>query len=753
MPDASAATLHATEAGTGKAEHGADRPPSAAAFSVATSVELALVSTRGRLVYASIYAVASLLIHPWVVPAVWIALIFLWELKVRVAFDRAVLRQPAARAEPIYAAVNFVGACLYYFIALLGLASGSTIGVAIATTWIAGAFMSNFIYFGANRRLLLSVLGPGIAAALVGPFLASGLQLQSAAISALILIGLISTRGFALDQQALLRTLADRQVALSDVERKLSVAIEASGDGLFDLDLVGGETHVSDTWLAMLGYAPGEAPPALLRDWRQSIHPDDLPALQAVYAAHFRGETPHASSEHRMRCKDGQYKWVLARGRLVERMPDGRPWRIVGAMMDLSARKALEQQLETARDVAEGANHAKGVFLANMSHEIRTPLNGVIGTAGALARRPLAAPEREMVALIQSSGQTLDRLLSDILDQAKIEAGEFELLVAPFDLRDTIETAAELMRARADEKGVSFRVVYADAARGSFSGDGVRLRQIVSNLASNAIKFTPAGEVTIRVDCREPDQPGAPSRLTIEVSDTGVGFDAEAARRLFARFTQADGSISRQFGGTGLGLAICKALVELMGGEIGVVSEPGVGSTFTVGIPLVRTVSLDDYEARRDAGAQAADSSDIAAAMGQLRILLAEDHPTNQRVVQLILEPSGVDLTIVGNGREAVEIFRPGRFDLILMDMQMPIMDGLAATREIRRLERASCATPTPIAMLTANAMSEHREQAMAAGADHLIAKPITPESLTLGVEFTLATAEPPPERGLSTPG
>jgi signal transduction histidine kinase/CheY-like chemotaxis protein len=434
---------------------------------------------------------------------------------------------------------------------------------------------------------------------------------------------------------------------------------------------------------------------------------------------------------------------VLARGQLAERTAAGRPRRIIGATMDLSARKAMEQQLEAARDVAESANHAKGVFLANMSHEIRTPLNGVIGTAGALARRPLAAEEREMVALIQASGQTLDRLLSDILDQAKIEAGQFELIVAPFDLRHEIETAAELMRARADEKGIGFGVTYAAGARGTFAGDAVRIRQIVSNLASNAIKFTAAGDVRIHVDCLEPDTPGAPSRLRLEVVDSGIGFDPEAARRLFTRFTQADGSISRQFGGTGLGLAICRTLVDLMQGEIRAASEPGVGSTFTVELPLLRTVSLADYDALTAAGADRCEpSADAAGTMARLRILLAEDHPTNQRVAQLILEPAGVDLTIVGNGREAVEIFQPNLFDLILMDMQMPVMDGLTATREIRRRERELGIAPTPIAMLTANAMCEHKDQAAAAGAHHLIAKPITPESLMAGVERTLLRAD-----------
>jgi CheY-like chemotaxis protein/anti-sigma regulatory factor (Ser/Thr protein kinase) len=378
------------------------------------------------------------------------------------------------------------------------------------------------------------------------------------------------------------------------------------------------------------------------------------------------------------------------------------------------------------------------MFVANMSHEIRTPLNGVIGTAGALARTDLTPAQHEMLDLVQSSGQVLERMLSDILDQAKIESGAFQLQIARFDLRPAVEAAAELMRARADEKGVGFHVTYGDAADGAFEGDAVRLKQIVSNLASNAIKFTHAGEVRILVDVT--DGEGAdPARLRIEVSDTGIGFDTEAAERLFGRFVQADGSTSRQFGGTGLGLSISKTLVELMGGSISATSEPGVGSCFIAEIPLSRAQSLADYRRQRARAAEPADGlSDLNACLAGLRILLAEDHPTNQRVVQLILGPVGIDLTIVENGRDAVDAFQREHFDLVLMDMQMPLMDGLAATREIRRHESAAGAPRTPIAMFTANAMDEHRAMAAAAGSDHHIPKPITPESLLAGIVAAL---------------
>jgi CheY-like chemotaxis protein/anti-sigma regulatory factor (Ser/Thr protein kinase) len=329
---------------------------------------------------------------------------------------------------------------------------------------------------------------------------------------------------------------------------------------------------------------------------------------------------------------------------------------------------------------------------------------------------------------VQSSAQVLERLLTDILDQSKLEAGEFELQNEPFHLRAAVESASSLMRARAEEKGLAFNIAYADAADGVFEGDAVRLRQIVSNLAGNAIKFTESGRIDVTVAAELPASEGAPTLITLTVSDTGIGFEAEKAERLFSRFVQADGSISRRFGGTGLGLAISKALTEMMGGEIEAKSSPGVGSVFTVRLPMHRVAEV-----------LAADHDEtVELDITGLRILLAEDHPTNQRVMQLILSPFGADLTIVEDGCAAVEAFAAASFDLVLMDMQMPRMDGLAATREIRRIEAETRAPRTPLAMLTANAMDEHRAQAAAAGADFHIAKPVTPESLLAGIAATL---------------
>jgi len=724
--------------------------PPATAFDVRTAIELAWHGLFDRVAFAAVYAGLSLFVLPWIEPAAWIAVILVWELAVTPVLDRAVLRLPEDRAAAAYALCNLVGAAIFQGVAFLCLINGSPIGVAIAATWIGGAVLNVFVFASASRQLMLATLFPAAAVSILGPWLAYGLSWKSAIIPVLLALAGLASRRFSLDHGVLLSQLADRQVAFADLERKLSVAIEASGDGLFELDLIAGEFVVSPTWLAMLGYAPDEVE-SPIADWRVFVHPDDVAKVEQDFAAHFRGETAHTAVEQRMRCKDGAYKWVLSRARLVSRTAAGRPWQIVGTTIDLTARKALEHELEAARDLAESANDAKSVFVANMSHEIRTPLNGVIGVAGALAGTRLSARQREMLALIESSGHMLEQILSDILDQAKIEAGNFELQIAPFDLRREVESAAELMRPRTDEKGLSFQVAFAASAEGMFQGDAVRLKQIVSNLASNAIKFTSSGAVTVKVEAVDPTKDGDPTLVRIDVTDSGIGFDAETADRLFSRFVQADGSISRQFGGTGLGLAICKQLTDLMGGRITARSRPGDGSVFSVEIPMMRSMTIAEYRARSaseaDRGDGAAGSADHLA---KIRILLAEDHPTNQRVVQLILEPTGIALTTVDNGQEAVDTFRPGLFDLILMDMQMPVMDGLAATRAIRELEAKAGCGQTPIAMFTANAMDEHLAQAAEAGANHHIAKPITPERLLAGIELALNSAPADETTGLA---
>ena len=331
---------------------------------------------------------------------------------------------------------------------------------------------------------------------------------------------------------------------------------------------------------------------------------------------------------------------------------------------------------------------------------------------------------------------TLERLVSDILDVSKIEAGQLDLESRPFDLEEALEPLA-VMGARAEDKGLAFRVERSPEARGLFVGDSTRIRQVLGNLLSNAIKFTAEGSVTVRIEAwpDDPDAPGKAHQLAIMVEDTGVGFNAGHAARLFERFNQEDGTITRRFGGTGLGLSICRSLVMMMGGSIEARSTPGAGSRFRFVLPLDRSGSLADYDTRDSGNGSAA----LPVTVRSLRVLLAEDHPTNQRVVQLILGGQGAEVVIADDGAQAVAAFEAGTFDVVLMDMQMPVMDGLTATRAIRAFEASMPDRPrTPVVMLSANAMAEHRADSEAAGADSHVAKPITAVSLLAGIQAVL---------------
>ncbi len=382
------------------------------------------------------------------------------------------------------------------------------------------------------------------------------------------------------------------------------------------------------------------------------------------------------------------------------------------------------RRLRAAQHRAEEANRTKSEFLANMSHEIRTPLNGVVSMADALARRELEPQEHEMVELIRSSSATLERLLSDILDSARIESGQVAIEKAAFDLEQAVQDVAALWRARAGETGVNLEVEFDPSLAGRVEGDPVRVRQVLTNLVSNALKFTSEGRVRVSVEAMGGD------RVAFRVSDTGVGFDADQKGRIFGRFQQADGSITRRYGGTGLGLAISSALVELMGGALDCDSTPGQGSVFWFEIPLPLVEA---------APAGAAAESSLESAEVPLRVLLADDHPANRKVVEIMLSATPMKLVSVEDGRQAVDAFARGGFDLVLMDMQMPVMDGLTATAAIRRLEAERNLARTPVIMLTANAMAEHVEAGRAAGADAHLAKPITMDSLFAAIETAMA--------------
>ena len=492
---------------------------------------------------------------------------------------------------------------------------------------------------------------------------------------------------------------------------RLRDAIDAMPNGLavYDADdrLVAWNGAFADFAGPAAGIAPGAPRQALVR-----VLADKLAAARGEPA----GELADIASGEAIELPSGDGRWWRVERRETRRGGS------VSAFVEITAQKA-------AVAAAEDASLAKTAFLANMSHELRTPLNGVMGVASALRREVTSAQGQEMLSLIEDSARTLERVLSDVLDLSKIEARKIQIEQRDFDLRREIEAAVMPFAARAADRGIGFRLQM-DADEGpAVVGDALRLRQILSNLVSNAVKFTDVGEVTIAVETHEAAHGW---EVAVEVRDTGIGFDAAEADRLFEAFEQHDASTTRRFGGTGLGLPICKGLADLLGGRLTVTSQPGQGTCFR----------LEARFAHASAVATDPAAPFDTTQLRPLRVLLAEDHPTNQRVVQLLLEPYGADLVIVEDGEAAVARCC-GRepFDLVLMDMQMPVMDGLTATRRIRAWEAAEGRAPIPVAMLTANATAEHIVMARAAGAHHHIAKPISAESLVAGIEATLAIA------------
>ncbi len=391
------------------------------------------------------------------------------------------------------------------------------------------------------------------------------------------------------------------------------------------------------------------------------------------------------------------------------------------------------RQLQDARLATEAASEAKSAFLARMSHEIRTPLNGVLGMTQAMAGEgDLSATHRERLGVIRQSGEALLTILNDILDLSKVEAGKLDLEVIPFDLVEVVDGVAAAFEPQAAAKGLGFRVAYEPDAAGRYRGDPTRVRQILYNLLGNALKFTAAGEIGVTLRRHE-------GRLVLAIWDTGIGIEPEHLARLFGRFHQAEISTHRRYGGAGLGLSICRELAELMGGAIEVASEPGAGSTFTVTLALERLGESESPGPAKGAAEPAA---------RELRVLAAEDNAVNQLVLRTLLGQIDIDPLFVGDGAEAVAAWRDSDFDLILMDAQMPVMDGLAAMRAIREAEAASGRPRTPILALTANAMRHQVSEYEAAGADGHVAKPIDAASLYAAIDAAVAASSAEPSLG-----
>jgi PAS domain S-box-containing protein len=506
------------------------------------------------------------------------------------------------------------------------------------------------------------------------------------------------------------------QRKLKEYEERLKLALTNVGDNYWEHNFKTGKTYFSNPGNVLLGYNIEEYPDGAAL-WWDRVHPDDKAILQENDEKYKQGLIDHHTNEYRVIHKDGTIQWVFDRGVVTEKDDKGMPVVIIGTHIDITQQKILELELTQAKNAAEASTRAKEMFLANMSHEIRTPMNAILGMTNQLSKTTLNKTQHFYLNTVQSAAENLLIIINDILDLTKIESGKLSLEKIGFEPKAVLARTMQVMMHRAEEKGIAFVNSFCDASLSPvLLGDPYRLNQVILNLVSNSIKFTKKGSVDIT--CSVISDTAEKQKVQLTVTDTGIGMDEEYIKKLFEKFSQEDDSTTRKYGGTGLGMSICKDLIELMGGEIKATSVKGEGTSVSFAIEFDKG-TVADLPQKETAET---DTSILA----DKKILITDDNEMNQLVAATILQNFGAKITQAFNGLEAVEQLKKSTFDIVLMDVQMPVMDGIEATKVIRE----TISKDLPIIALTAFAIKGDNQKCLDAGMNDYLSKPFEESQL-----------------------
>ncbi|MES2893851.1 MAG: response regulator [Bacteroidota bacterium] len=585
---------------------------------------------------------------------------------------------------------------------------------------------------GLNSFIELNKVNPKVPMIIL-----SGLEETGAAMKAISLGAqdFLSKREYTVESlEKAVRYSIERKRNLQLIEEnneRYDIISKATNDVIWDWNLATGKV----TWRGqgLVNYLPPGMPEENMPDdfWVNGLHPEERKKTTAkLRKAIFKNDGSSWGADNRFLRSDGSYAYVNTRG-YVMMNAEGKPMRMIGCMQDITDRKTAEIEAHQSKLAADEARKTQEQFLANMSHEIRTPMNGVIGMTQLLAGTSLTAEQKEYVETIRDSADNLMVIINDILDLTKIAAGKITIDQTDYVFGDIIKNSIQINRFKATEKGLNLRSAIDPRIHRVLAGDPFRLNQILVNLVGNAIKFTEAGDVSVTVHLLEESRENV--HLQFIVKDTGIGIEPDKLDTVFERFTQASSATTRKYGGTGLGLTITRQLIELQGGSIHVTSKPGHGSTFTFYL-TIKKGCLSTAET------SALSLPTNTQTLEGVRILLVEDNLVNQKVAVKILSLQGADVTIANHGLEAIELLPGGEFDVVLMDIQMPELDGYETTKYIRKKMQGPF-TSIPIIAMTASALISEKDKCLIAGMDDYITKPFQAKALFEKIRNQLTVA------------